>query len=95
LLLDEPTSSLDLKNQIEVMGLLSHVVHEHGMSAIISVHDLNLALRFTNNLLMLKDGKVHSFVNSDSVCPETIEQVYGVKIIMRMVEGYPVIIPIN
>ena len=95
LLLDEPTSSLDLKNQIEVMRLISHVVNEHNMSAIISVHDLNLALRFTHNLLMLKDRKVYSLVRSDSVSPETIEQVYGVKIIMRQVEGYPIVIPVR
>ena len=51
LLLDEPISSLDLRNQLEVMELIAGIVRDHGLSAILSIHDINLALRFADRLL--------------------------------------------
>ena len=60
LLLDEPTNSLDVKNQVEIMALLKRVVKEHKLIAAVSIHDLNLALRFADRFLMLKDGLVYA-----------------------------------
>jgi iron complex transport system ATP-binding protein len=93
LLLDEPTSNLDLKNQLEVMNLVRHVVSEHGLAAIISVHDLNLALRFADRLLLLKDGVVHTLSDKEGLSPEIIKEVYDVDVILSDMDGYPVVIP--
>jgi iron complex transport system ATP-binding protein len=95
LLLDEPTSSLDLRNQLEVMNLVSTVVRTEGVSAVMAIHDLNLALRFVDLFLILKDGSIHAMGLKDELTPEVIEEVYGVHSILRTVEGYPVIIPVH
>ena len=93
LLLDEPTSNLDLKNQLEVMNLVQHVVSEHGLAAIISVHDLNLALRFADRFLLLKDGVVHTLSDREGLTAEIIKEVYEVDVILGEMDGYPVVIP--
>jgi iron complex transport system ATP-binding protein len=95
LLLDEPTSSLDLRNQLDVMNLVSTVVRTEGVSAVVAIHDLNLALRFADRFLILKDGVIHAMGPKEALNPEIIEQVYGVHSILRIVEGYPVIIPVH
>lgn len=58
LLLDEPTSNLDLKNQVEILNLLRRIVREHGVSAVMTMHDLNKALRYADKYLFLKDGMI-------------------------------------
>jgi len=93
LLLDEPTSNLDLKNQIEVMALVSGTVREQGLSALIAVHDLNLALRFADSFLLLKDGRVHELVDKSGITPEAVREVYGVDVILAEIQGYTVVVP--
>jgi len=95
LLLDEPISSLDLKNQLEVMELIYRVVANQGLSAILAIHDINLALRFADRLLFLKEGKVYDFADRRSVSPRVIREVYGVEVILQEVQGYPVVIAVN
>jgi iron complex transport system ATP-binding protein len=95
LLLDEPTSSLDMRNQLEVMNLVSTVVRTEGVSAVVAIHDLNLALRFADLFLILKDGSIHAMGLKEALTPEVLEEVYGVHSILRVVEGYPVIIPVH
>lgn len=95
LLLDEPTSNLDLKNQLEVMGLVQAAVRDRGLSAVICMHDINLALRYADQFLMLKDGKVHIQGDREAVTPEAIHQVYGVRVLVAHVEGYPIVVALN
>jgi len=95
LLLDEPTSSLDLRNQLEVMNLVTTVAQTENVSAVVAIHDLNLALRFVDRFVILKDGTIHAGGLKEDLTPEVIEDVYGVHSILRVVEGYPVIIPIH
>lgn len=95
LLLDEPTSNLDLKNQLQVMSIITNAVKEYKISAVISLHDINLAMRFVDYFLMLKDGKVHFLSSKEEVTPEDIEAVYGVKVIISKIDDYQVIIPLN
>ena len=54
LLLDEPTSSLDLKNQVKILKLIRHVVSEHQVCTVMTLHDLTTALRFADKCLFLK-----------------------------------------
>ena len=78
LLLDEPTSSLDLKNQLEVMNLIRVAVKNQGLAAIVSLHDLNLALRFADRFLFLKDGTIHSFSGREGLTHAVIREVYEI-----------------
>lgn len=93
LLLDEPTSNLDLANQLELMEILSHEVREHGLCALVCLHDLNLALRGMDRLLLLKNGQVHALVAPEELTPAIIAQVYGVEADIARVGDSPVVLP--
>lgn len=95
LLLDEPVSNLDLKNQIEVMFLIQQVVKNQEISAIMAIHDLNLALRFADLFLLLKNGKVHTFTEAASITPQVIYEVYGVKVTLQKFNGYSIVIVLD
>lgn len=95
LLLDEPISNLDLKNQLEVMTLITQTVRTQGLAAILAIHDLNMALRFADFFLLLKNGMVHAFADRTAITAQVIFEVYGVKVILHEVHGYPVMIAVN
>lgn len=78
LLLDEPTSSLDLKNQYQVLGIVRDICRDSGITAIVVIHDLNLALRFCDSFLLMKNGQVHDFGDKSILTRESIREVYGV-----------------
>ena len=79
LLLDEPTSNLDIKHQLEVIEIIREKVMERNISAIMAVHDLNLASKYTDRIIMMKDGKIFDTGTPECVLtPENIRSVYGV-----------------
>ncbi|MEA4892521.1 MAG: ABC transporter ATP-binding protein [Peptococcaceae bacterium] len=80
LLLDEPTSSLDLKNQLSTLQILRRLVREKQLAAVISIHDLNLAAMFCDSVLMLKESGVFSWGSpGEVITEENIKKVYGVQ----------------
>lgn len=93
LLLDEPTSSLDLRNQLEVMRLIRHIVKDQGLSAIVAIHDLNTAVRFADSFLFLKDQKIFGVATRQTLTAEAIHEVYGVEVALKNFEGHTVVIP--
>ncbi len=93
MLLDEPTSSLDLRNQLEVLRTIRHVVEGHGVAAIMTMHDLNTALRFAHRLLFIKDGRAHALTTPEELRPEVIEAVYGVAVDIVRHGRQPLVIP--
>jgi iron complex transport system ATP-binding protein len=95
LLLDEPTSNLDVRNQLEVMGLVMEAVKHRGVCAMIAIHDLNLALRFADTVLFLKQGQVYAIENRESITPEVIQEVYGVTALIKEVAGHSVVVPLH
>jgi len=95
MLLDEPTSNLDLKNQIQVIRIIRDAVREFNISTVVSLHDINLAFRFVDYFLMLKDGMVHTLCRNEDVAPENIEDVYGVKVSISRFGRHKVIIPLE
>ncbi|MEG3067400.1 MAG: ABC transporter ATP-binding protein [Syntrophaceticus schinkii] len=96
LLLDEPTSNLDILHQLEVMELIKSLVIDIGIAAIISVHDLNLASRYSDKVIMLKEGKIIAAGNPFSVfTPENIGSVYGVEVAVKNEMGRPYIVPLG
>lgn len=87
LLLDEPTSSLDPRNQYEMLGLVRQLAREQGFTALIVIHDLNLALRYCDRFYFLKDGAGYRCGGPEAVDRETIETVYGVSARVLEVDG--------
>ncbi len=79
LLLDEPTSSLDLRFQYEVMGLLKEIGAEQGIAVAAVIHDLNLAMDFADRAVLLWEGSVLAEGRPETVLtPERIEASYGI-----------------
>ena len=83
---DEPTSALDLRNQLDTLKLMREVIERDNSGMIIALHDLNLALRYSDDVLVLKDGFVYDFGPAEEVITEKmIYDVYGVR--SEIVEG--------
>ena len=80
MLLDEPTSSLDLKNQVEILGIIRRVVSDHEVAAVMTMHDLNTALRYANKCIFLKNGKIFWAGSTQGVDARIIETVYGLPV---------------
>ncbi|MCL0074465.1 ABC transporter ATP-binding protein, partial [Dehalococcoidia bacterium] len=96
LLLDEPTSNLDLKHQLEVLELVVDLVKEKGLSAVMAMHDLNLASRFSSKIAMLKNGKIYAAGEpGDVLNGANIRTVYGVETTINGNSGRPHIIPLK
>ncbi len=94
LLLDEPTSNLDIRQQLETMEIVHSLVKREKISAIMAIHDLNLAARYADRILMLKNGMVFQIGEPFSVLtPDSIREVYGVESVVREEDGRPYIIP--
>ncbi len=94
LLLDEPTSSLDLRNQIGILTMLRHVVEEHGIAAVMTMHDLNTALRFAHKYVFLKDGRIVTAGTTADVTSDVVERVYGVPVEIHHINGSPLVVPL-
>lgn len=78
-LFDEPTSSLDLRHQLETVSTMRDIVRRDNSGMIIALHDLNLALRYTDKVLMLKNGEMYSYGKpEDTLTEKSIRDVYGV-----------------
>ncbi len=93
LLLDEPTSSLDLKNQLDMLATLRKVVKGHGVAALLSLHDLNTAFRYADRLLFLKDGCIRGMYLPSEVPGEIIAEVYGVPVDILRHKGVSLVVP--
>lgn len=93
LLLDEPTSNLDPRNQHDVLNTISNIAHEHNICVMIVIHDLNLAVRYCDKFLFLKDAKVYAYGGLEVMTPETIRNVYGMDAAIINHGQIPVIIP--
>ena len=92
LLLDEPTSNLDPRNQYEMMALVRQIAREQGIAVFIVIHDLNLALRYCDRFYFLKDGTGYSYGGVETVTAETIQTVYGIKAEIARINGKKVIV---
>ena len=96
LLLDEPTSNLDIRHQLEVMSIIRNLVRERGLSAIMAIHDLNLAARYADRVIMLNGGEIFDAGDPVSVFTvANIAHVYGVKAVVRDDGGSPYIVPLR
>lgn len=93
LLLDEPTSNLDPRNQHEVLRTVKKIAQEHDICVVIIIHDLNLAIRYCDRFVFLKDSRVFSYGGLETMTPENIEEVYKMHVHIIEYMGIPVIVP--
>lgn len=96
LLLDEPTTFLDVSHQLEVLDLLTERNRQAGTTVVMVLHDLNLAARYADHLVVLKEGRVLCSGAPAEVLDEaTIEQAFGLRalVVPDPVCGSPMVVP--
>jgi iron complex transport system ATP-binding protein len=94
ILLDEPTSSLDLANQHIIMHQIRNIVKRNHMAALMTIHDLNLAIRHSDKFVLMKEGTIFAAGDYNVITPENIRAVYRIDAYIERVKGIPVVIPI-
>jgi len=93
MLLDEPTANLDVKHQLGVTKLLHEIAHEDNVMVVMICHDLNIAAKYADSIMMMKDGAIFAAGPVDEVfTEENISEVYGVKCRIIEDEGRPHVI---
>ncbi len=94
LLLDEPTSDLDILHQLEVMDIVKQIVNDRKISAIFVIHDLNLCSKYADRIIMMKDGKVFSEGQPEKVITKNnVKVVYGVESQIFKYNNIPYVVP--
>jgi iron complex transport system ATP-binding protein len=93
MLLDEPISHLDLRNQLQIMALLHDLSRHLNLLVITVIHDLSMALRFADHFVLLKDGTVFAAGGPEVITAEAIRAVYHVKATVHDCNGVPVVVP--
>ena len=84
LLLDEPTSHLDISHQVQILNLLRKLNNELNLSVLMIIHDLNLAGEYCQNLILMNDGKIHKYGSAKDVLNyKDIEDVYKTLVITQ------------
>lgn len=96
MLLDEPTSNLDIWHQLDVMNIIRDVVKKREITAIMALHDLNLASTYSDRIIMMKKGRIVAAGNPTSVITaENIASVYRVVAAVRSISDRPMIMPLR
>lgn len=95
LLLDEPISALDIAHQVEVLALVRSMCHAQGRSAVIVLHEVNMAARFCDHVVALKGGRlIWQGSPAGLMQPGTLHQIYGLPMqVLTRADGLPVAIP--
>ena len=92
LLLDEPTSALDIRNQYQVLKIVGELCRTEGLTAVVVIHDLTLALRFCDRFLLMRDGQVYRCGGLEVLDKTALREVYGVDAEPVMVNGRHIVL---
>jgi iron complex transport system ATP-binding protein len=98
LLLDEPTTYLDLAHQVDVLELVRRLHRERGRTVVMVLHDLNLAARYADRLVAMRDGRVVAAgAPVDVVTEDLLERVFGLRarVLTDPVAGTPLVVPVG
>ncbi len=93
LILDEPTSALDIANAHKTLGMIHDMVSERDMTTIMSMHDINLAVSYSDLFIFMSEGRVASFGGKETITPELIESTYGIPCKVVDIDGTTVVVP--
>jgi iron complex transport system ATP-binding protein len=98
LLLDEPTTFLDVSHQIEVLDLLTDLNRSRGTTVVMVLHDLNMAARYADHLVALRSGRIHATgAPAQVLTEESVRAVFGLdsRVIVDPTSGKPLMLPIG
>ncbi len=95
MLLDEPVTGLDISHQVSIMGTVKRLAKERGISVVCVLHDLNLALAYCDELVLLKKGEIFAQgMPGDVLTKANIESVYGTAVNTFEQDGKTYILPV-
>ena len=96
LFLDEPTSYLDIRYQLEILELVKKLNREFGITIVMVLHEINQAIRFSDSIIGLKDGNVLAHGNPEEIITsELLEQLYGVKLGVTEIDGHKYVLTVG
>lgn len=98
LLLDEPTTFLDVSHQVDVLDLLTDLNRQRGTTIVMVLHDLNLAARYADHLIAVREGRLHAAGAPEEVLTsEVVRDVFGMdsQVVDDPVSGKPIVLPIG
>lgn len=98
ILLDEPTTFLDLRYQVEVLDLLARLAHAHGRTVVVVLHDLNMAVAYADTVLCLKDGRIRAVAGEGrSLSAADVADIFGLEVeaVPHPRTGKPVFVPLG
>ena len=98
LLLDEPTTYLDLAHQVDVLELVRRLNREHGRTVVMVLHDISLAARYSDHIVAMKSGAiVAQGTPAEVITPERLLDVFGLEahVVQEPTEGRPHVIPLG
>lgn len=95
LFLDEPTTYLDIRYQLQILHLIRQLNQEFGMTIVMVLHDINQSLHYSDEIVAMSDGQVCAHgLPGEIMTPELIRHVYDVDLAIRPVDGKPFVIPV-
>lgn len=95
LFLDEPTTYLDVRYQLDILRLIQTLNREFGITVIMVLHDINQSLYYSDEIVAMKDGRVLAQgVPEEIITAELVKQVYDVDLQIQQVNGKPFVIPV-
>lgn len=84
LFLDEPTTYLDIYHQYEVLELVKQLNEEHGITIVMVLHDINQAIRYSDEIVVMKDGRIYAHDEPKQIITEKMmKDVYGIEVMMK------------
>lgn len=87
LFLDEPTTYLDIYYQLEILELVKELNEVHGLTIVMVLHDINQAIRYSDHIIVMKDGEIVTKGKPDDVVTESmIKAIYGVDVVVKQDE---------
>ncbi|MDR2698531.1 MAG: ABC transporter ATP-binding protein [Candidatus Methanoplasma sp.] len=93
LVLDEPTNNLDISNQHTTMHMIEHAVRSRGVCTIMTMHDINLAVHYSDRFLFLKGGRAAAYGGVEVITEGLIRKVYGMHAEIVHHKGIPFVVP--
>jgi iron complex transport system ATP-binding protein len=95
LFLDEPTTYLDIRYQIEILRLVKKLNREYGITIVMVLHDINQSIAYSDNIIAMKNGKIIAQGEPESIITEElIKTVYGIELVVKNIENNKVVLTV-
>ncbi len=94
LLLDEPTSNLDIATKVRLLRLIRRITVERGLITVASTHDVVVGLRYSDEVVLVKNGRPRAVGPPESIGVDRISDTYGIGVEMLWRDGKPLVIPV-